>query len=134
MSASGVPRRHQTDWPVLFSPHSRPASGSAASRAAAVGLRPVDVRVGAQRGERRGAVAAGADHLDARERQVALRADAGVRALGAGEPAVAHDDDLVPDARVRPRAAGAAAASRATQMGSRPADHRPLGSTVRGGA
>ena len=102
MSASGVPRRHQTDWPVLFSPHSTPASGSLEIRRGRFGS------AHATSGSAFSAASAagrslGADHLDVRERQFALGDHAGVGALGTGEPAVTHDDDLVAD--VRPRRA-----------------------------
>ena len=80
-----------------------------------VGLGPLDVGIGAQRGDRGGAVAAGADHFRIREREVALGADAGVRALGAGEPSVAQDDVSSPTSARAAAGGTAAAASTAAQ-------------------
>ncbi len=77
-----------------------------------VGLGPRDVGVGAQRGERRGAVAVRADHLDAGERQVALGRDAGARLLGARQPAVAQHHDLAGQVLAGPRDGGQRRAGR----------------------
>ena len=129
MSASARPRCHQTDWPVLCSPHWSPASGSAASRRGRLGSAHVDVRVGAQRRERRARSPSALTTSTPASGRSRSGATPALRALGARQAAVAQRRRSRRRGRVaRPRARAARRRRRARRgrrgRGGRPWTHR----------